>query len=99
MRRHPQILFSLPRCRTHPTPKKAKQPHKKRPIYFFSLTWGEFCGGEGEKSAGALKVEEKNSAYGEDVLTTLPEDFQHLTPRHKMVVCEIVHALLRAEKQ
>ena len=55
--------------------------------------------GENEKSAVALKVGEDRCTYGEDALTTLPEDFQRLTPRHKMVVCEIVRALLRAEKR
>lgn len=55
--------------------------------------------GENEKSAVALKVEEERSTYGEDALKTLPEDFQRLTPRHKVIVCEIVHALLRAEKR
>jgi len=55
--------------------------------------------GEGDKSTGVLKVEEERSVYGEDALTTLPEDFQHLTPKHKVMVCEIVHALLRAEKR
>jgi len=46
-----------------------------------------------------LKVEEERSIYGEDAVTTLPEDFQRLAPRHKLVVCEIAHVLLRAEKQ
>jgi hypothetical protein len=55
--------------------------------------------GENEKSVVALKVEEERSAYGEDALKTLPEDFQRLAPRHKAIVCEIVHALLRAEKR
>lgn len=55
--------------------------------------------GENEKSAGVLKTEAERNVYGEDALATLPEDFQRLTPRHKMVVCEIVHALLRAEKR
>ena len=55
--------------------------------------------GEGEKSMGALKAEEERSVYGEEAVVTLPEDFQRLTPRHKTMVCEIVHALLRAEKR
>lgn len=55
--------------------------------------------GESEKSAVALKAEEERSTYGEDSITTLPEDFQRLTPKYKMMVCEIVHALLRAEKR
>ena len=55
--------------------------------------------GEGEKSTGVLKAEEKRSVYGEDAVVTLPEDFQRLTPRHKVMVCEIVRALLRAEKR
>ena len=55
--------------------------------------------GENERSAVALKAEEEQSAYGEDTLITLPEDFQRLAPRHKTMVCEIVRALLRAEKR
>ena len=55
--------------------------------------------GEGEKSMGALKAEEERSVYGEEAVVTLPEDFQRLTPRHKTMVCEIVRALLRAEKR
>ena len=55
--------------------------------------------GENEKSAGVLKVEEERSTYGEGYITTLPEDFQRLAPRHKVMVCEIVRALLRAEKR
>ena len=54
--------------------------------------------GENEKNAVALKAEEERNAYGEDALVTLPEDFQLLAPRHKTMVCEIVNALLRAEK-
>ncbi len=55
--------------------------------------------GEGEKNTGVFKVEEERSVYGEDAVATLPEDFQRLTPRHKVMVCEIVRALLRAEKR
>jgi len=55
--------------------------------------------GEDEKKAGTLKVEEEQSHYGEVAIATLPEDFQRLTPQHKTMVCEIVHALLRLEKQ
>lgn len=55
--------------------------------------------GENEKSAVTLKVEEERGIYGEDALITLPEDFQRLAPRHKTMVCEIVHALLRVEKR
>ena len=55
--------------------------------------------GEGEKNTGVLKVEEERSVYGEEAVVTLPEDFQRLTPKHKTMVCEIVHALLRAEKR
>lgn len=54
--------------------------------------------GENEKSVGVLKFEGDRNTYGEDAATTLPEDFQRLTPRHKIIVCEIVCALLRAEK-
>lgn len=55
--------------------------------------------GENEKISVALKIDGERSTYGEDTLTTLPEDFQRLTPKHKLMVCEIVHALLRAEKR
>jgi len=55
--------------------------------------------GEGEKITGVLKAEEDRGAYAEDAVATLPEDFQRLTPKHKLMVCEIVHALLRAEKR
>ena len=55
--------------------------------------------GEGEKSTGVLKVEEERSIYEEEAAATLPEDFQRLTSKHKTMVCEIVHALLRAEKR
>jgi hypothetical protein len=55
--------------------------------------------GKGEKSTVALKMEEQGSSYGEDAASTLPEDFQRLRPAHKVMVCEIVHALLRAEKR
>jgi len=46
-----------------------------------------------------LKAEEDRGTYAEDALATLPEDFQRLTPKHKFIVCEIVRALLRAEKR
>jgi hypothetical protein len=55
--------------------------------------------GEGEKTTGVLKAEEERGAYLEDAVATLPEDFQRLTPKHKFMVCEIVRALLRAEKR
>lgn len=55
--------------------------------------WGKL------KNAGVLKVKEERSTYGEDALTTLPEDFQRLNTKHKVMVCEIVRALLRVEKR
>lgn len=55
--------------------------------------------GEYGKNSGTFKVEEERGHYGEQAIATLPEDFQHLTPQHKIMVCEIVHALLRLEKQ
>ena len=55
--------------------------------------------GEGEKGAGVLKIAEEHPVYGEDAIATLPDDFQRLTARHKVMVCEIVRALLRAEKR
>ncbi len=55
--------------------------------------------GENEKNTGMQKLEEERSTYEEDALTTLPEDFQRLAPKRKVMVCEIVRALLRAEKR
>jgi hypothetical protein len=55
--------------------------------------------GEGEKNMTTFKVEEERATYGEEAIASLPEDFQRLTPKHKAMVCEIVHALLRAEKR
>ena len=55
--------------------------------------------GETEKNTGVLKVEEERSTYEEDAVMTLPEDFQRLSPEHKIMVCEIVRALLRTEKR
>ena len=55
--------------------------------------------GESEKSMGVLKAEAERGIYGEEAVATLPEDFQRLTPKHKIMVCEIVQALLRAEKR
>lgn len=55
--------------------------------------------GEHEKNTGVLKAEEKPGTYGEDLIKSLPDDFQRLTPRHKIMVCEIVQALLHSEKR
>lgn len=49
--------------------------------------------GESEKNAGGLKVEEERGIYGDETITTLLEDFQRLTPKQKIMVCEIVRAL------
>lgn len=49
--------------------------------------------GESEKNAGGLKVEEERSVYGDETIATLLEDFQRLTPKQKIMVCEIVRAL------
>lgn len=54
---------------------------------------------EGEKNAGVLKLEEERGLYGNDTASTLPEDFQRLSPRHKTMVCEIVQALLLSERR
>jgi len=45
-----------------------------------------------------LKAEEERSTYGEEASATLPEDYQRLSDKHKTLVCEIVQALLLAEK-
>ena len=49
--------------------------------------------GESEKNAGVLKVEEGRGVYGDEMIATLLEGFQHLTPEQKIMVCEIVRAL------
>lgn len=54
--------------------------------------------GENEKNATVLKAEEARSTYGEEACETLPDDFQRLSAKHKILVCEIVRALLLAEK-
>ena len=55
--------------------------------------------GETEKNTDILKVEEERASYGEEAMATLPEDYQRLSLKHKIMVSEIVHALLRAEKR
>jgi hypothetical protein len=54
--------------------------------------------GEKEKHTGVLKEEEVGD-YEEDAIATLPENFKRLTPKHKVMVCEIIHALLQSEKK
>lgn len=54
--------------------------------------------GENEKNAGVQKLEQEQNTYREDAIASLPEDFQRLAPRHKVMVCEIVQALLQMEK-
>lgn len=49
--------------------------------------------GESERNAGVLKVEEERGVYGDETIATLLEDFQRLTPKQKIMVCEIVRAL------
>lgn len=55
--------------------------------------------GENERNTVVLKIEEERTTYDEESAATLPEDYQRLTPKHKAIVCEIVQALLRAEKR
>ncbi len=55
--------------------------------------------GEGEKNSGVLKLEEERNRQIEDALATLPEDFQRLSNKHKVMVCEIVRELLRTVKR
>lgn len=54
--------------------------------------------GENEKNTGVLKAEEERASYGADAIATLPDDFQRLSLKHKMMVCELVQALLHAGK-
>lgn len=49
--------------------------------------------GESEKNAGGLKVEEETGVYSDETIATLLEDFRRLTPKQKIMVCEIVRAL------
>lgn len=55
--------------------------------------------GENEKSTGVLKTEEDRASYGAEAVATLPDDYQRLSLKHKIMVSEIVQALLRAEKR
>ncbi len=56
--------------------------------------------GENETTGLARKVEEERATYGEGTFDdALAEDFRLLSPNHKMMVREIVRALLRAEKR
>ncbi len=54
--------------------------------------------GDHEKAPAISKVPEPRGEDAEDALVSLPDDFQRLTPKHKMMVCEIVRALLRTQK-
>lgn len=49
--------------------------------------------GESEKNTAGLKVEEKKAVYGDETIAALLENFQHLSSKQKLMVCEIVHAL------
>jgi len=49
-----------------------------------------------EEPATALTVEEMRAEYR---LAALPKDFDRLSLDHKLMVCEIVHGLLRLEKR
>ncbi len=55
--------------------------------------------GENEQNTVALKVEQERRMYGDETVAALVEDFQRLAPKQKTLVCEIVHALLRADKR
>lgn len=55
--------------------------------------------GESESSATVLKLEESHGTYEEEAIATLPEDYDRLTPKHKIMVCEIVQALLLTQKR
>ena len=48
---------------------------------------------ESEKNPGGLKVEEETGVYSDETIATLLEDFRRLTPKQKIMVCEIVRAL------
>ena len=49
-----------------------------------------------EKPAQALMAEQARAEYQ---LAALPKDFERLSLDHKLMVCEIVHGLLRLEKR
>jgi hypothetical protein len=55
--------------------------------------------GESESSATVMKLEESHGTYEEEATATLPEDYDRLTPKHKIMVCEIVQALLLTQKR
>ncbi|HLY96414.1 MAG TPA: hypothetical protein VKO66_04295, partial [Sideroxyarcus sp.] len=55
--------------------------------------------GEGESSSTVLKLEESRGTYDDEAVATLPEDYERLTPRHKIMVCEMVQALLLTQKR
>ncbi len=54
--------------------------------------------GESENGSTVLKLEESRGTYDE-AAATLPEDYERLTPKHKVMVCEMVQALLLAQKR
>ncbi|MDX8399739.1 MAG: hypothetical protein R8K20_05775 [Gallionellaceae bacterium] len=54
--------------------------------------------GEDQISSAILKAEEDCISCEQDAIASLPEDFQRLSPRHKVMVCEIVRAMLRMDK-
>lgn len=49
-----------------------------------------------EKATTTLVAEEQRAKYR---ITALPKDFERLSQDHKLMVCEIIHGLLRLEKR
>lgn len=73
-----------------PAPDKIRTLSKWLKASPYWLHYGE------EKPATALTAEEASAEYR---ITALPKDFERLSLDHKLMVCEIVHGLLRIEKR
>jgi hypothetical protein len=73
-----------------PTPDKIRTLSKWLKASPHWLHYGE------EKPAQALMAEQARAEYQ---LAALPKDFERLSTDHKLMVCEIVHGLLRLEKR
>ena len=72
-----------------PAPDKIRTLSKWLRVSPYWLHYGE------EKPAPALTAEEVRAEYR---LAALPKDFERLSADHKLMVCEVVHGLLRLEK-
>ena len=73
-----------------PAPDKIRTLSKWLRVSPYWLHYGE------ENPAPALTAEEVRAEYR---LAALPKDFERLSTDHKLMVCEVVHGLLRLEKR